>query len=92
MGRARILERGSESFSRRSARAIKSNRNFSSGRKSCTRSSSRVEEAEDSVIFAGPNVSVRAGNWWVTATGLVELTNSPSEPNFQLRTIVGYTF
>jgi len=49
-------------------------------------------DAEDSVVFAGPNVSVRAGDWWVTATGLFQLTNSPGEPNFQLRTIVGYTF
>ena len=50
------------------------------------------QRAEDSVVFAGPNVSVRAGNWWATVTGLVQLTGSRGEPNFQLRTIVGYTF
>jgi hypothetical protein len=50
------------------------------------------EEAGNSVVFAGPNASVRVGNWWATATGLVQLTDSRSEPNFQLRTIVGYTF
>jgi hypothetical protein len=48
--------------------------------------------AEDSVVFVGPNISVRAGKWWATATGLAQLTGSHSEPNFQLRTIVGYSF
>ncbi len=50
------------------------------------------EEAEDGVLFAGPNVSVRAGNWWATATALAQLTGNDGEPNFQLRTIVGYSF
>ena len=49
-------------------------------------------EAESSVVFAGPNVSVRRGNWWATATGLAQLTCARGEPNFQLRTIVGYSF
>jgi hypothetical protein len=49
-------------------------------------------EAEDSVVYAGPNVSVRAGNWWATATAFAQLTDVASEPNFQLRTIVGYSF
>jgi hypothetical protein len=50
------------------------------------------EEAEPSVVYAGPNVSVRAGNWWATVTGLAQLTNVGEEPNFQVRTIVGYSF
>ncbi len=50
------------------------------------------EEAEDSVVYAGPNVSVRAGHWWATTTALAQLTNVASEPNFQVRTIVGYSF
>ncbi len=50
------------------------------------------EAAEDSVLFAGPNVSVRAGHWWATATALAQLTGNEGEPNFQLRTIVGYSF
>jgi hypothetical protein len=50
------------------------------------------EEAEDSVVYAGPNASVRFGNWWATTTALAQLTNLREEPNFQLRTIVGYSF
>lgn len=49
-------------------------------------------EGEDSVVYAGPNVSIRFGNWWTTATALVQLTNIGGEANFQLRTIVGYSF
>lgn len=49
-------------------------------------------EAEESVVFAGPNVSVRYGNWWATTTALAQLTDVGGEPNFQLRTIVGYSF
>ena len=49
-------------------------------------------EAEESVVLAGPNVSVRYGNWWATSTALAQLTDVRSEPNFQLRTIVGYSF
>ena len=49
-------------------------------------------EAERSVVSAGPNVSVRFGVWCATATGLAQLTCVRGEPNFQLRTIVGYSF
>ena len=31
-------------------------------------------EAEDSVVYAGPNVSYRRGNWWATVTPLAQLT------------------
>lgn len=48
--------------------------------------------AEESIVYAGPNVSVRAGNWWATVTGLAQLTGVRGEPNFQLRTIFGYSF
>ncbi|MEP6937752.1 MAG: hypothetical protein ABI871_06755 [Chthoniobacterales bacterium] len=49
-------------------------------------------EAERGFFFAGPNVSVRGGKWWATATALAQLTRAGDEPNFQLRTIVGYEF
>lgn len=49
-------------------------------------------EGEDSVVYAGPNVSARFGNWWATTTALAQLTNVGGEANFQLRTIVGYAF
>lgn len=50
------------------------------------------DEAGESVVYAGPNVSVRFGNWWATTTAMAQLTNVASEPDFQLRTIVGYSF
>lgn len=50
------------------------------------------EEAEESVVYAGPNVSVRFGSWWATTTALAQLSDIASEPNLQLRTIVGYSF
>ncbi len=45
----------------------------------------------DNVVYAGPNVSVRAGNWWATTAALVQLTNT-DEPDVQVRTIFGYSF
>lgn len=50
------------------------------------------KNAEPSVVYAGPNVSVRFGNWWATATAMAQLTGIASEPNVQLRTIVGCSF
>lgn len=49
-------------------------------------------EGEDSVVYAGPNVSGRFGKWWATLTPLVQLTDIASEPQFQTRLIVGYGF
>ena len=50
------------------------------------------QEHRDSTVYAGPNISVRAGNWWATVTGLGKLTGGGGEPNFQVRSIVGYSF
>jgi len=47
---------------------------------------------ERPVISGGPNVSIRAGKWWTTITGLAQFTRSPDETDFQLRAIAGYTF
>lgn len=47
---------------------------------------------EESAVYAGPNVSVRFGSWWATTTALAQLTGGNGEPDFQLRTIVGYSF
>ncbi len=49
-------------------------------------------DGEDSVVYAGPNASARFGSWWATTTALAQLTDAGGEPNFQLRTIVGYSF
>lgn len=40
-------------------------------------------------LFAGPNVSYRRANWFVTVTALAEATDTPGEPDFQVRTIFG---
>jgi Family of unknown function (DUF6662) len=49
-------------------------------------------KAEDSVVYAGPNVSYRRGNWWATVTPLAQLTNIKSEVDFQTRLIFGFSF
>jgi hypothetical protein len=49
-------------------------------------------EAEDSVLYAGPNISYRHGNWWATLTPLAQLTNVASEVDFQTRLIFGFSF
>ncbi|HEX4666998.1 MAG TPA: DUF6662 family protein [Chthoniobacterales bacterium] len=49
-------------------------------------------EAEDSVLYAGPNLSYRHGNWWATLTPLAQLTNVASEVDFQTRLIFGFSF
>ncbi len=46
----------------------------------------------DHVVYAGPNVSVRTESWWLTITPLVQLTDVNSEPNFQVRAILGFHF
>ena len=47
---------------------------------------------EHPVISGGPNISIHAGKWWATVTGLAQFTRAPDEPDFQLRAIAGYTF
>lgn len=49
-------------------------------------------EAEESVLYAGPNLSYRRGNWWATLTPLAQLTNVRSEVDFQTRLIFGFSF
>lgn len=49
-------------------------------------------EAEDSVVYAGPNASVRYRNVFATVTPLVQLTDVGGEPDFQTRVIVGFDF
>ena len=43
-------------------------------------------------VFIGPNVSYRHNSWFVTVTALAQPTNTPDEPEFQLRTIFGFGF
>ncbi|MEP6603106.1 MAG: hypothetical protein ABJB69_04070 [Spartobacteria bacterium] len=49
-------------------------------------------ESGESVAWLGPNVSVRVGSWFATVTALSQVTDVADEPNFELRTIVGYSF
>ncbi|MHC4948603.1 MAG: DUF6662 family protein [Planctomycetota bacterium] len=46
----------------------------------------------DHVVYAGPNISYRNVNWWITVTPLVQLTDVESEPNFQTRVLFGFDF
>jgi hypothetical protein len=49
-------------------------------------------EAEPGKFFAGPNVSFRRRNYWMTVTALAQLTHAGDEPDFQVRTIFGFSF
>jgi len=47
------------------------------------------DEGKLSNFFIGPNISVRRGRWFATVTALMQATDTPDEPDFQLRTIFG---
>ena len=49
-------------------------------------------KAEKSVLWAGPDASVRSGRWYVTVTVLARLSNNRDEPNVQTRLITGFEF
>lgn len=48
--------------------------------------------AGKSIVFAGPNVSVRAGRCYATVAGLFRVTNQDDEPDVQTRLIFGVDF
>ena len=50
------------------------------------------EEASDSVVYAGPNISARFGRVFVTATALFQVTDIEGEPDAQVRVITGFDF
>jgi hypothetical protein len=49
-------------------------------------------EAGDSIVYGGPNISYRHGNWWATVTPLVQFTEVASEVDVQTRLIFGFSF
>lgn len=49
-------------------------------------------DAGDSIVYGGPNLSYRRGNWWATITPLVQLTDLASEVDVQTRLILGFSF
>ncbi len=50
------------------------------------------DEADDDVLYLGPNVSYRSGSWWITVTQLFQVTDVGSEADFQTRLIFGFDF
>ena len=46
----------------------------------------------DHVLYLGPNLSYRPGQWWTTITPLIQVTDVDAEPDFQLRLIFGFDF
>lgn len=50
------------------------------------------DKTEKSVLWAGPNASVRFGHWYVTATALARLSDNREEPHVQTRLITGFEF
>ncbi len=49
-------------------------------------------EPEKSIVWMGPNASVRFSHWYVTVTALARLSDNPGEPDVQTRLITGYEF
>ena len=49
-------------------------------------------EAEDALFYAGPSVSLREGNVWVTTAALWQLTDVDGAAGLQMRALVGYLF
>ena len=49
-------------------------------------------DSEPGKFFAGPNISIRHRTCWATLTALSQITPDADEPDFQLRTIFGFSF
>ena len=49
-------------------------------------------ETESGKFFAGPNISIRHGTGWATLTALGQITRAGDEPDFQVRTVFGFSF
>jgi hypothetical protein len=41
------------------------------------------------LLYVGPNVSYRKGDWWTTVTPAIQTTNHDGEPDYVVRMIVG---
>ncbi|MFZ4766811.1 MAG: hypothetical protein ACOYMN_17810 [Roseimicrobium sp.] len=50
------------------------------------------KDAGDHVLYVGPNVSYRKGNFFATFAGLFQTTGVEGEPDAQVRMIAGLTF
>lgn len=50
------------------------------------------KSANPSIIYAGPNASVRFGRYYLTTTAMIQATAISGAADFQLRTIFGFHF
>lgn len=50
------------------------------------------EDAEDSVVYLGPNITYRRSGWFITVTPLFQVTDEPGAANFQTRMVIGIDF
>ena len=50
------------------------------------------DKAKKSVLWTGPNASIRFGHWYVAVTPLVRLSDNREEPHVQTRLITGFEF
>lgn len=46
----------------------------------------------DHVVYLGPAVSYRQGDWWIAVTPLFQVTSVAGEPDFQTRLKIGFSF
>ena len=49
-------------------------------------------ETADDVVYLGPNVTVRTNDWWCIIAPLLQVTDVISEPDFQVRALLGFDF
>jgi hypothetical protein len=49
-------------------------------------------DSSASLVYVGPNLSVRSSKLWFTVAGLFKATGASDEPDVQVRTIIGYNF
>ncbi len=49
-------------------------------------------ETGESLLHAGPNLSVRSAGWWTTTAPLFQLSQEDGEPDLMWRTLIGIPF
>jgi hypothetical protein len=49
-------------------------------------------DSEESNVFVGPNASLRIGRFFLTGTGLFQVSNIEGEPDLQVRLLTGFHF
>jgi hypothetical protein len=49
-------------------------------------------ESSDHYLWAGPNISYRKNNWFIVAAPMFQITDDAGEPDYFMRTIMGFHF